>query len=375
MLFDEILGHDRVIEHLKNSVDSGKVSHAQMFSGPEGSGILQLAFAYAQYVLCSQNKTSEACYKKVSDLNHPDLHFVYPVNTNTVIKSKPISRDFIKEWQEFILDDKFASIQDWYEKIGIDKKAGRIGVDEAADIVKNMMLKAYEGDFKIMIIWMPELMNIQTANKLLKLIEEPSGKSLFIFVTENEESIIKTILSRTQIVYIKRLSDDNVKNYLIDELNIDATKAADISIRVGGNVREAKNLLIEDEEEGRFQELFVDWVRGSFKADIKMLIDWADLMATNGKQFQINFLKYAVRVFRQALLENYEAKELSFLKLEAKGFRFESFIKFVHGQNIFDLINEIDLAIFHIERNGNPRIILLDVSVKITRGLHKKYKA
>ena len=344
-----------------------------MFSGPEGSGILQLAFAYAQYVLCSQNKTSEACYKKVSDLNHPDLHFVYPVNTNTVIKSKPISRDFIKEWQEFILDDKFASIQDWYEKIGIDKKAGRIGVDEAADIVKNMMLKAYEGDFKIMIIWMPELMNIQTANKLLKLIEEPSGKSLFIFVTENEESIIKTILSRTQIVYIKRLSDDNVKNYLIDELNIDATKAADISIRVGGNVREAKNLLIEDEEEGRFQELFVDWVRGSFKADIKMLIDWADLMATNGKQFQINFLKYAVRVFRQALLENYEAKELSFLKLEAKGFRFESFIKFVHGQNIFDLINEIDLAIFHIERNGNPRITLLDV--KITRGLHKKYKA
>ncbi|MEN8137907.1 MAG: DNA polymerase III subunit delta' [Bacteroidota bacterium] len=374
MLFDEIIGHERVIEHLKSSVDRQKVSHAQLFSGPEGSGVLQVALAYAQYVLCSQSQNKEICDKKIEDLNHPDLHFVYPVNTTTEVKSKPISKDFISYWREFISEDKYANIQDWYEKIGIEKKAGRIGVDEAADIVKSMTLKAYEGEFKVMIIWMPEFMNTQTANKLLKLIEEPTGKSLFIFVTEDDEAIIKTILSRTQIVYFKRLSDENVQNYLVENLELESDKAADIAIRVGGNINKARSLVLEDKDEGRFQELFVDWVRGSFKADIKMLIDWADLMASNGKQFQINFLKYATRVFRQALLENYEAKDLSFLKLEAKGFKFESFIKFVHGQNIFDLINELDLAIFHLERNGNPRIILLDVSVKITRGLHKKYK-
>jgi len=374
MLFDEITGHKKVIEHLKKSVDNQKVSHAQLFAGPEGSGVLQVALAFAQYVLCSKHKNGEACEKKIRDLNHPDLHFVYPVNINTEIKSKPISLDFISQWREFISEEEFGTVQNWYEKIGIEKKAGRIGVDEAANIVKSMTLKAYEGDFKIMIIWMPELMNTQTANKLLKQIEEPTGKSLFIFVTEHEESIIKTILSRTQIVYFRRHSDDVVQDYLQTKYSLDQQKASDIAMQVNGNISKAISLISNNEEESKFQQMFVAWVRGSFKADIKMLIDWADNMTISGKQFQINFLKYSIRVFRQALLENYEAKDLSFLKVEAGGFQFGNFIKFVHGQNIADMMNELDLAIFHLERNGNPRIILLDVSVKITRGLHTKYK-
>jgi DNA polymerase-3 subunit delta' len=375
MLFDEITGHSKVIAHLKNTVKNKKISHAQLFSGPEGSGVLSAAIAYAQYVLCSQNDNKDICEKKIKDLNHPDLHFVYPVNTNTEIKSKPISKDFISQWREFISDNHFGTIQDWYEKIGIEKKAGRIGVDEAADIVKSMMFRAYEGDYKIMIIWMPELMNQATANKLLKLIEEPTGKSLFIFVTEDEESIIKTILSRTQIVYFNKLSNEDVQDYLISNFEVESVKAIELASRVNGNINKAVNLIYDDQGESEFQRLFVDWVRGSFKADLKMLILWSDAMAKNGKQFQINFLKYAIRVFRQALLENYEAKDLSFLKVEANGFKFDSFVKFIHGQNIFDMINELDLAIFHIERNGNPRIVLLDTSVKITRGFYTKYKA
>ena len=377
MLFDKIIGHKKIIERLKLSVDNNKISHAQMFSGPEGAGVLNVALAYAEYVLCLHKDNKETCSKKVSDLNHPDIHFVYPVNTNKVITRKPVSNDFITEWREFFSNNKSHYIQDWYEKIDISKKAGRIGVDEAQNMVKKMSLKSYEGGFKIMIIWMPELMNIPTANKILKLIEEPTGKTLFLFVTENEKDIIKTVYSRTQLVYFNRLADSEVRDFLISEYKnkiINLDMASDIALRSNGNLTTAISILHDDENENKFEELFVMWVRGSFKADIKVLIDWSNEMAKLGKQFQVNFLKYAARVFRQGLLENYEAKELSFLKVEAEGFSFDKFIKFVHGQNISDMLKELDLAIYHIERNGNAKIVLLDVSVKITRGLHTKYK-
>ena len=373
MLFNEITGHKKVIEHLKNTVTNNKVSHAQLFSGPEGSGILSVAIAYAQYVLCSKHPNKEVCENKVKDFNHPDLHFVYPVSTTPEVKT-PISKAFLSQWREFLNNSSFGTIQEWYEKIGIEKKVGLISKHEAVDIVKTMSLRAFEGDYKIMIIWKPELMNNTTANKLLKLIEEPTGKSLFIFVTEDEESIIKTIQSRTQIVYFNKLSNAEVTDYLLNNFDITEDKAKDIALQSGGNINKASSLISDNQSEIEFQEHFVNWVRGSFKADLKMLVNWSDLMAKQGKQFQINFLKYATRVFRQGLLENYEAKDLSFLKVEANGFRFESFIKFVHGQNIVDMMNELDLAIFHIERNGNPKIVLLDLSVKITRGLYTKYK-
>ena len=374
MLFDEITGHKRVIEHLKNTVINQKVSHAQLFSGPEGAGIISVAIAYAQYVLCSQSNESNTCEKRIKDFNHPDLHFVYPVSATPTVK-KPISKDFISEWREFLNENDFGTIQEWYEKIGIEKKVGLISKDEAKDIVKTMSLRAFEGGYKVMIIWKPELMNIATANKLLKLIEEPTGKSLFILVTEDEEAIIKTIQSRTQIVYFNKISNADVSNYLLDNFEILDSKAKDIAIQSNGNISKAINIISENQSDSEFQELFVNWVRASFRADLKMLVNWSDAMAKKGKQFQINFLKFATRVFRQALLENYEATELSFLKFDVEGFKFENFISYVHGQNITDMMNEMDLAIFHIERNGNAKIILLDVSVKITRGLHTKYKA
>jgi len=374
MLFDKITGHKKVIEYLKNTVNNQKVSHAQLFSGPEGAGILSIAIAYAQYVLCSQSKESDVCENKIKDFNHPDLHFVYPVSTTPVVK-KAISKAFISEWREFLNDNDFGSIQEWYEKIGIEKKVGLISKDEAEDIVKTMSLRAFEGGYKVMIIWKPELMNITTANKLLKLIEEPTGKSLFILVTEDEESIIKTIQSRTQIVYFNKVSNADVSSYLLDNFEILESKAKDIAIQSNGNINKAISIISDNKNDNEFQELFVNWVRASFRADLKMLVNWSDIMNKKGKQFQINFLKFATRVFRQALLENYEATELSFLKFEVEGFKFENFISYVHGQNIMDMMNEIDLAIFHIERNGSAKIILLDVSIKITRGLHTKYKA
>ncbi|MCK5824793.1 MAG: DNA polymerase III subunit delta' [Ichthyobacteriaceae bacterium] len=373
MLFDKIIGHEKNIQQLKNTVDNNKISHAQMFCGPKGSGMLQVAIAYAQYVLCNNNKL-ETCYNKVIDFNHPDLHFAFPVNTNGEVKTKPVSKDFIKQWYEFLNEDKFGEINNWLDKINVTNKDGLISVNEAVEIVKAMALKAYESNHKVMIIWMPELMNNATANKLLKLIEEPVGNTLFILVTEDEEKIISTIRSRTQIMHFKRLSDKEVSDYLITELNIDEQKALNLANIAFGNINEATNLLANDTEELEYQDLFVGWIRASFKADLKMLVNWADTMAKKGRKFQLGFLNFAIRVFRQALLENYSATDLSFLKIENQGFKFDNFVRFIHGQNIVDLFSELDKAIFHIERNANAKVVLLDVSIKVTRGLYTKYK-
>lgn len=374
MLIDEIIGHRRIVEHLKNTVDNNRVSHAQLFHGPEGVGTLQVAIAYAQYVLCSNSKDKEACQSKVKGMNHPDLHYVFPVSTTTRVSSKPKSKDFISDWNEFVKEEKFPHIQDWYKKIGIEKKAAYIGVEESADMIKTMNLSAYEGSYKIMIIWLPELMNISAANKLLKLIEEPSAKSLFLLVSEKKEDIISTILSRCQIVNFNRLSDDDVKTWIQLNYDYEDDNALNIALQSEGNISRAIKIIDDNSLEEKFQEYFVNLIRGSFKADVSELLKYTGFVADQGKQFQLAFLNYSIRVFRQAMLENYQSKNLSFLKVNAEGFKFENFVKFVHGQNIFQMIEEIELAIFHLERNGNAKIVLFDLFIKLTRGLHTKYK-
>jgi len=369
MLLDKIIGHKKVVEQLKKSVENQKISHAQMFVGPEGSGILESAIAYAELIL-EANK-DENSGVDINSFSHPDLHFVFPVYGSSQVK--PVSKDFYSEWTEFRKENEYPNLNDWQKKLGFEKKALSIYTSEAAEIVRSMSLKSYEGGFKVMIIWMAEYMSEKVANKLLKIIEEPDGKSVFILVTEDENKIISTIKSRTQKIYFNRLSDEEVKNYLVNKHNIEESRAMDIASRSEGNIREAISLLNNSDLDAEFQGIFVDWIRASFQANTGKLVKWAEEMNKMGKQFQLNFLKYSARVFRQALLENYEAKDLSFLKLEAGGFKFESFISFVHGQNIHIILKELDEGIFHLERNGNAKIVLLDLSLKIARSLHMKY--
>ncbi|TBV28299.1 DNA polymerase III subunit delta' [Meridianimaribacter sp. CL38] len=382
MLFTEVIGQEHIKNHLTTSADNGRISHAQLFVGPEGCGALPMAIAYAQYILCKNlngenTGGNDACNLKFKNYSHPDLHFAFPVATNDKVKKHPVSSHFLEEWRELLKEQPYGNLFDWYKKLGIENKQGQIGVDEAQDIVKSLALKSYEGGYKVMIIWMAEKMNTSAANKLLKLIEEPPEKTIFILIAEDEEQIINTILSRCQVLHFPPLAELDIKNALLQQFDIAEADATKIAHQANGNYNKACDLVYHDSEDIQFEEWFVYWIRSAFKAKgnkaaIHDLISWSETIAKTGRETQKQFLHFCMDYFRQALLLNYNAQELVFVEPKSESFKLEKFAPFVHGNNIMDISNELQDAIYHIERNGNAKIILTDLSIKLTRLLHKK---
>lgn len=382
MLFEDILGQDHIKTHLTQSVDQGRIPHAQLFVGGEGCGTLPMALAYAQYILCSNvagenNSGHTACNLKFEKFSHPDLHFAFPVTTSKKVKSKPVSSFYLEEWRQLLIQQPYGNLFDWYKTLGVDNKQGQIGVDEAHEIVKSLTLKSYEGGYKIMLIWMAEKMNSACANKLLKLIEEPPNKTIFLLITEDEEQIINTIKSRCQILHFSPLPEEAIKNGLIKKYQLDLTEASRIAHQSNGNFNKACALVNQDSESIQFEAWFILWVRSAFKAKgnkaaIHDLIAWSEAIAKTGRETQKQFLAFCLDVFRQALLLNYNVRDLVFLEPKTKGFKLEKFAPFIHGHNIVEIQEALQDAIYHIERNGNSKIILTDLSIKLTRLLHKK---
>ncbi|MFT3794488.1 ATP-binding protein [Flavobacterium sp.] len=382
MRFSDILGQDYIKNHLVKSATSGRIPHAQLFVGPEGCGTLPMAIAYAQYILCNNSGNeneggNESCNLKFESISHPDLHFVYPTVTTEDVKSKPKSIDFIGDWRDLLTQNPYAGLFDWYRTLGVQNKQGEIRVEDAQEILKSLALKSYEGGYKVMIIWMAEKMNISASNKLLKLLEEPSDKTLFILIAENEEDIIQTIRSRCQVLQFNRLSDKVIADALVSRENIDARSASKIAHQAQGNFNKALQLLSDDGEDVYFEKWFVDWVRGAFRAKgnaaaINDLIAWSEQIASLGRETQKKFLHYCIDMFRQALLLNYQATSLVYMEPKIEKFKLENFAPFVNGNNINDIFKELSDAVYHIERNGNAKIILTDLSIKLTRLIHKK---
>ncbi|WP_298262815.1 DNA polymerase III subunit delta' [uncultured Lutibacter sp.] len=377
MNFSEILGQEHLKNHLVKSTDNGRISHAQLFVGKEGSGVLPTAIAYAQYILCSTSSNKEACALKCKKLQHPDLHFAFPVSTNETVKSKPVSNLFLDEWRKFVTTNPYGNLFEWLQTLGIENKQGQIGVDEADEIVKSLKLKSYEGGYKVMIIWMAEKMNAATANKLLKLLEEPPKKTVFLLIAENEEQIITTIKSRCQILQFPLLSETDIIKGLVEREGTDPPIAQNIAQQADGNFNKALHLLHNDNTDEQFEQWFITWIRAAFKAKgnaavIKNLIEWSETIAKTGRETQKRFLNYCLQFFRQAMLLNYGTEELVFLQPKSPNFKLENFAPFVHSGNIIEITKELNDALYHIERNGNPKIILLDLSIKLTRLLHQK---
>ncbi|WP_396211438.1 ATP-binding protein [Flavobacterium sp.] len=382
MLFSEILGHDYNKNHLLKSASQGRIPHAQLFIGPEGCGTLPMAIAYSQYILCqnSDNENSngnEACNLKFENYSHPDLHFIFPTVTTEDVKSKPKSIDFIIDFRQFLKENPYGSLFDWYQLLDVKNKQGEIRVDDAQEILKSLALKSYEGGYKIMIIWMAEKLNIAASNKLLKLLEEPTDKTVFILISENEEDIIQTIRSRCQVVHFNALPEKVIEEGLIIKYNIDPKTATKIAHQAQGNFNKALQLLSDDGEDSHFEKWFVEWVRAAFRAKgnaaaIQDLINWSDQIAGLGRETQKKFLDFCINMFRQALLLNYETPKLVYLEPKVDKFKLENFAPFVNGNNIQDIFKELSDAMYHIERNGNAKIILTDLSIKLTRLIHKK---
>ncbi len=381
MLFSDIVGQDFIKSHLTTSVDSGRIAHAQLFIGASGSGVLPMAIAYAQYILCSntgnENLSGDAaCNLKFKTLSHPDLHFVFPVAINGEVKKNPVSNLFMKEWRSFVEEQPYGDLFEWHQHIGIEKKQGKIGVDEAAEINKALSLKAYEGGYKVMIIWGVDKMNLSASNKLLKLLEEPPAKTLFLLLSENEDHIIDTIKSRCQILHFPKLSEPQIARALVKNLQVPISVANTIAHQAQGDYQKAIHLFKRDGDDLDFEKWFVTWVRTAFLAKQKKdailgLLEWSETIAKSGRETQKNFLEYCVQIFRQALFKNYKVNDLVFMEMQT-GFELSKFAPFVHSTNIFPIIEALQEASYHIERNGNAKIILTDLSINLTKFLHAK---
>lgn len=381
MQFSEILGQESIKSHLIQTANEGRVPHAQLFVGPEGSGTLPMAIAYAQYILCNNSGAENAhgnasCNIKFENLVHPDLHFVYP--TATAGESKPVlSSDFIVQWREMLKENMYANLFDWYSALEIGNKQGFIRVNEAKSILNLLSLKAYEGGYKVMIIWMADRMNTEASNKLLKMIEEPPAKTVFILITEDEGDIISTIRSRCQVLHFAAIAPEAIASNLEQKFGYESHIAKKIANQAQGNYNRALKLTQSNEEELQFEQWFVQWVRAAFRAkgnasSILELISWSETISTIGRETQKKFLNFCIELFRQALLLNFQTTELVYMEPKVDKFKLENFAPFVHGNNIQDIFTAISDAIYHIERNGNAKMVLTDMSIKLTRLIHKK---
>ena len=371
---DNILGYDTIKNYLQASVEAGRIPHAQLFVAGEGQGALPMAIAYATLILSHDNPKAKA---QCAQLAHPDLHFAFPTAINDKVKKDPISALFMDEWRAFVKEQPYGSLFDWLVFLGIEKKQANIGVNEAKEITNKLALKSFEGGYKVMIIWMAEKMNAEASNKLLKLLEEPADKTVFLLVVEDENALLDTIKSRCQILRFPPLSENAIKEALVERGLADA-KATKIALRAQGNFNKALQLMNNKEsEEAIFERWFIAWVRTAYrargnKASIQGLLQWSDEINTVGREAQKQFLQYCAEVFRQAFLLNYTASGLVYIQFADPTFQLAKFAPFIHGGNIEAIHNLLEEAQLHIERNGNGKVIFTDLAIKLTRLLHTK---
>lgn len=371
MLFSQIIGQEDIKKKLIQSVKENRVAHAQLFLGPEGTGKLALAIAYAQYINCTNRQENDSCgqcpsCKKFNSLAHPDLHFLFPNTTNKTIKKDPESDLFLTEWREYLQScDCYANLANWYNTLDVENKQGSINVRDAATIMRKLTLKSYEAEYKVAIIWMAEKLNIQASNKLLKLLEEPPEKTIFLLISENQEELLATILSRTVLMKIPKLRHDEIQNTLRQRFNADATTSNQAALLANGNwISALYHINNEDEEKINFS-CFQKWMRYCFKFSAPELIDFiANDIKPLGREKQKEFLAYGLNMFHNALLINNGLINNVLLPEDEKNF-LRNFAPFISNNNI-DLITELfEESINQIERNGNASLIFLDDSFKI----------
>ncbi len=372
MLFSQVIGQQQTKEHLVQTVKENRISHAQLFAGQPGYGGLPLALAYAQFVLCENPGEQDACgqcaaCKKVQKLQHPDLHFSFPT-AGSKSGTPYISDDFIVSWREFLLDNPYGSYEQWMAKMDAGNSQGLIKVREAAQIVKKLSLKSFESDYKVLILWYPEKMNAETANKLLKLIEEPPALTLFLLVSEQPDLIINTILSRTQLLKIPRIQDEAMAQGLIRQFTLPNERAQHISRMCEGDMQRAMELIETSEEAQQSFDAFTQMMRLSYMGKMPDLIQWVDGIARWGRERQRSLLQYSLKMVRENLVINQKQKDLARLSDAEHGFA-AKFSGFIHPENAFLIAAEFDLAIKHIVRNANAKVVFLDLCIQLNRML------
>lgn len=376
MRFADVIGHQSLKRHLAESVDKGRVSHAQLFSGVAGAGILPLAIAYAQYLNCENRTGGDSCGRcrsclQIEQLAHPDLHFVFPVNkqgkkSNEVV----LSADFMPLWRDMVASTGgYFTRQQWYDRLDLGKTLqGLINAKEADEIIRRLSFKSFESEYKIMLVWLPETMNVEAANKILKILEEPWQKTIFLLVSERSDLLLPTIISRTQEVSVPRLSAEE----LLPLTQGDEQQRRNMARLSGGDIIELRRLM-GGEEDGVREEsfaLFCSLMRLSYNDKHLELIDWADEVAQLTREQQRAMLIHAARLLRESYMLHAGLGSISYLWGEEAKFC-RNFAPFIGNQNIEVLIAEIETAMRQITQNGNPRIVFTHFALAVSKQINR----
>jgi len=374
MQFKAIAGHQSIKNRLVRSVQENRISHAQLFSGPEGAGALALAVAYAQFISCTDKEEHDSCGKcnsclKMEKLIHPDLHFSLPVNwekPTTDLNTRP----FLPQWRKLFTGNFYLGLEDWLGVIDIGNKQPFISNYEAREQIKTIGFKAFESEYKFLIIWLPEKMRVEGANSFLKTLEEPPDKTLIILVTQDYDNLLKTILSRTQLIKIPAYSAAETASVLQGQTEYSAEKCR-LSAEIGeGNIVQARWLLENGEEADAQLELFRGWMLHCYGFNIGELLKTTELFAKESREWQKGFFAYALYMIRQTMLMNHRA-ELNRLT-ESEGNFLSKFSKFFHPGNYGTISGYINDASIHIERNAHSKILFFDLSLLISDVFRKE---
>ncbi|MDT8400795.1 MAG: DNA polymerase III subunit [Bacteroidales bacterium] len=370
MKFTGVIGQKETINKLTRSVEEERVSHAQIFAGPEGCGKLALAIAFGQYISCENRQGNDSCGVcpsciKYGKLAHPDLHFVFPVINKG--SGETVCDNYISEWREFVNKSPYFNLNQWLERIGVKNQQGLIYASEAGEIIKKLSLKTYESDYKIMIIWMPERMHVSTANKLLKLIEEPPDKTLFLLVSEAPDLILPTIMSRCQFVRIPSISREALREHLKEAWRLDERRADMIAHLSQGNYLRAVEFIEENASRKENLSSFIELMRLAYKRDIPALAEWSETIAARGREAQKGFLSFSLSQLRENYILNIAGNDDKLVFLEGQEAEFaRKFNPFINNNNIAGLKGEFSSAYTHIAANGNSKIIFLDLALRLT---------
>jgi DNA polymerase-3 subunit delta' len=366
--FKEIIGQESIISMLCQAVTEGRIPHAQLICGPEGTGKLAVAIAYARYLCCSQRYNGDVCgecpsCRKFEKLAHPDLHFAFPIYKKDSNKI-PHSDDFIDKWRQAVAENPYMNLNQWMDYIGTENQQGLIYASQSEEIIRKLTLKSSEGGYKVMIIWMAEKMNAECSNKLLKMIEEPPAKTVFLLVAENPDLLLPTIQSRVQRLALRPIEEETITRTLCEKYGLVEADARQIAHASAGNWLQAVETIHLGNRSKEHIELFMTLMRKSYMRDLKGMRQWADAVAAMGREPQKNFLVYCQRMIRESFICNFRRSEINYMNADETAFT-SRFAPFVNEKNIFGIMDELSEAQRHIEQNVNAKMVFVDLALKM----------
>ncbi len=373
--FKDVIGQEALKEKLRREVDEGHIPHAQLFCGPSGVGKLASALAYARYLCCTNRSDGEACghcqsCKQWDQLMHPDVHFMFPI-VSSEKKKKTICADYLTEWRELLTNSPYFSYSQWLEAIDAENSQALIYGKESDEITKTLSLKPVQGDFKITIIWLPEKMNDTCANKMLKLLEEPPERTIFLLCSEEPERMLPTILSRAQRINLPRLTEIEIAEALQNKYGIEPRDSENLAHLANGSFVKALDQIHLNEDNDRYLELFISLMRLAYARRIREMKAWSEEVASLGREKQKELLTYCQRMIRESFMANFHQKQMSYMNLEEQNFT-SRFAPFVNEGNAMGIMQELSEAQIHIEQNVNAKMVFFDLALKMIVLLIKK---